>query len=155
MLVGDSQEPGKLTDIVEVLVGELLAGVSSLDAGAVDENANLVAIGEDLGNESADGRGRGEVGGVDRGLAAELLNGLLGVGSGGVSLKEQSQCQGLILVEARDDAPSVNGVTHLDQDDVGTSFGEANGNGLANATGATGDDGRVALEGEEGGGHRK
>lgn len=55
--MGDSEESGKLTDIVEVLVGELLAGVSSLDAGAVDENANLVAVGEDLGNESANGRG--------------------------------------------------------------------------------------------------
>lgn len=55
--MGDSEKPGKLTDIIEVLVGELLAGVSSLDAGAVDENTNLVAVGEDLGDESADGRG--------------------------------------------------------------------------------------------------
>lgn len=55
--MGDSEEPEKLTDIVEVLVGELLAGVSSLDTGAVDEDANLVAVGEDLGDESADGRG--------------------------------------------------------------------------------------------------
>lgn len=56
---------------------------------------------------------------------------------------------GIALGGSQNDASSVNGVTHLDQDDVGTSFGEANGNGLANATGAAGDDGRVALEGEE------
>lgn len=39
--------------------------------------------------------------------------------------------------------------TYLDQDNICTGFGETNGNGLANAAGAAGDHGRLALEGED------
>lgn len=76
-----------LDHVVEVLVGELFAGVPSLDAGAVDEDADLVAVGEDLGDKPADRHRRGEVGRVDEGLAAELLDGFLCGGGSGVSLE--------------------------------------------------------------------
>jgi hypothetical protein len=46
-------------------------------------------------------------------------------------------------------------MTHLDQDNVGTGFSKTNGNGLANATSAASNDGRLALEGEECCRHRK
>jgi len=42
--VGDSS---RVWYFVEVRVGEFFARMSPLDAGAVDEDANLVAIGED------------------------------------------------------------------------------------------------------------
>jgi len=42
---------------------------------------------------------------------------------------------------------------HLRQEDIGARFGEAYRHGLADAPGAAGDQGRLALEGEEGGGH--
>lgn len=38
-----------LYDLGKVIVGEFLAGVPALDAGAGDEDADLVAVGEDLG----------------------------------------------------------------------------------------------------------
>lgn len=40
-------------------------------------------------------------------------------------------------------------MTYLDQDDVGTSLGKANCYGLANATGATGDESSLTLKREE------
>jgi hypothetical protein len=39
---------------------------------------------------------------------------------------------------------------YLDEEDIGTSFGQCDGYGLANAASSSGDDGRVALEGEQG-----
>lgn len=75
-----------LDDLVEVAVGEVLAGVPALDAGAVDEDAHLVAVGQDLGGEGGDLLGGRDVGRVDPGLAAELLNSLLGVCSLSVAL---------------------------------------------------------------------
>ena len=39
--------------------------------------------------------------------------------------------------------------TYLDENNICTGFGETNGNGLANAAGAAGDHGRLALEGED------
>lgn len=40
-------------------------------------------------------------------------------------------------------------MTYLDQDDVGTSLGKSNCDGLANATGATSDESSLTLKGEE------
>jgi hypothetical protein len=59
-----------LTDLVEVGIGKLLAGVSPLDAGAVDEDADLVAVGEDPRHQLRDIFGRAQVGCVDAGGAA-------------------------------------------------------------------------------------
>ena len=60
--------------------------MSPLDAGAVDEDADLVVVGEDLGCESADLFGFGNVGGVDPGFAPEFFDGFFGFGDAGVSL---------------------------------------------------------------------
>jgi hypothetical protein len=43
--------------------------------------------------------------------------------------------------------------THLYKDDIGPGFGQANGDGLPDAAGGTGDEGGLAFEGEEAGGH--
>jgi hypothetical protein len=40
--------------LIEVGVGERLAWVSALDAGAVDQDADLVAVCEDFGDEGGD-----------------------------------------------------------------------------------------------------
>jgi hypothetical protein len=70
----------------EVAVRERLRGVPALDARAGDEDTDLVAIGEDLGGQRGDLLGGGELGRVDPGLAAKLLDGVLGGGVGGVAL---------------------------------------------------------------------
>lgn len=54
-----------LEHLVPVAVGELMARVSSLDAGTVDEDVDPVAVAEDGGDEGGDGGLRGEVSGVD------------------------------------------------------------------------------------------
>jgi hypothetical protein len=72
--------------LVEVIVGELLRRMSDLDARAVDEDPDLVAVGEDLGNELRDGLLRAEVRCVDGGFAAQGFDSLLGFGYGGISL---------------------------------------------------------------------
>lgn len=64
-----------LDHLVEVRVGELLAGVAPLDACAVDEDAYLVAVCEDSGDELGDVLGRRQVCGVDLGLATQGLDG--------------------------------------------------------------------------------
>lgn len=79
-----------LDDLVEVAVGELFTGVTTLDAGAVDEDADLVLVGEDLGRESSNGFGDSHVCRVDPGFAAELFDGLLGFCDGCISLQIQN-----------------------------------------------------------------
>lgn len=75
-----------LQDLGEVGVREGLGGVAALDAGAVDEEADLVAVGEDGGDQGGDGGGGGEVGGVDGCFAAEGVDGVEGGLVGGVAL---------------------------------------------------------------------
>lgn len=75
-----------LHDLVEVGVGEPVARVPALDAGAVDEDADLVAVGEDLGRELGDGGGGAQVGGVDGGFAVEGEDGVTGGCCGVVAL---------------------------------------------------------------------
>ena len=72
--------------LVEVGVGKVFAGVSPLDAGAVDENADFVAVGEDLGNEPANVFGRAQVGCVDGGFATESVDRVSRVRAGLVPL---------------------------------------------------------------------
>jgi hypothetical protein len=130
-----------LHDLVEVVVWELVAGVAALDAGAVDEDADLVAVGEDLGDQGGDAGGGAEVGGVDFRLAAELADLVSCGGDKFVTLGVLGELEGVLW-----------GIweTDLDEEDVCAGLSEANGKGLTNATGAAGDEGSLALEGEEG-----
>lgn len=48
-----------LNDFVEIAVGESFRGVTTLDSCAVDEDADLVAVGEDTGHEVGDIAGGG------------------------------------------------------------------------------------------------
>lgn len=59
-----------LDDLAEVGVGEGLGRVPPLDPRAVDEDAHLVPVGEDRGDERGDVAGGGQVGGVDGCFAA-------------------------------------------------------------------------------------
>ena len=59
----------------------------ALDAAAVEQDVDAVAVFEDGGGEGGDGGGVGEVGGVDGGFAAEGLDGELCGLVGGVSLR--------------------------------------------------------------------
>lgn len=59
----------------------------ALDAGAIDEDADLVPVGEDAGDEACDVGGRGEVGSVDVRVAVEGFDGSLGGLVGSVTLK--------------------------------------------------------------------
>lgn len=71
---------------VPVGVGELVAGVAALDAGAVYEDVDAVALKEDGGDEGGDGGLGGEVGRVDGCFSAEGFDGLFGACFGIVSL---------------------------------------------------------------------
>lgn len=62
----------------------------ALDARAVDEEADLVAVLEDLGREGSHLVGLGQLSRVDPCLAANLLNGLLRGRGGGVPLQTDS-----------------------------------------------------------------
>lgn len=130
------------TYLVEVAVGKLLARMSSLDTGAVDQNANLVSIGKDLGHERSNRFLRRQVGSVDKSLSSQLLDGLLCRVDSGIPL--QSSCQ-----HHTSPTQSPHEMTYLDKDDIGTSLGKTNCDGLANATGATSDESSLALKREE------
>jgi hypothetical protein len=75
-----------LDDLVEVGVGEGFAGVTALDAGAVDEYSDLMVVGEDAGDEGGYVSGRGQVGGIDLRLAVQGLDCLEGLRVGLVTL---------------------------------------------------------------------
>lgn len=62
---------------VPVAVGELVRWVTLLDAAAVEQDVDSVAVAEDLGCELGDRVVGGEVCGVDCGFTTELLDGLL------------------------------------------------------------------------------
>jgi hypothetical protein len=115
--------------------------MSSLNTGAVDQDANLVSIGKNLGHEGSDRFLRRQIGSVDEGLSAQLLDSLLRRVDSGIPL--QSSCQHHLFSQ------SSHEMTYLDQDNVGTSLGKTNCDGLANATGATGYDGSLTLKREE------
>lgn len=71
--VAAEREDGRqvdLQDFVPVGRGELVGWVSALDAGAVEQDVDRVAVVQDLGDEGGDGRGGGQVGDVDGCFAA-------------------------------------------------------------------------------------
>lgn len=74
------------TYIVPVIVGKLLASVSPLDAGAVDQNINLVASGGDFLGDVCDLLLHGKVSCEYPCLAASLFDGLFCRRRRGVSL---------------------------------------------------------------------
>lgn len=65
--------------------------MAPLDAGAVDEDADLVAVGEDTGHEGGHVSGGGEVGGVEVCFAVEGFDGCFGGLVGGVALWERRE----------------------------------------------------------------
>lgn len=65
-----------LQDFGPVVVRELVGRMATLDAAAVEQDVNLVTVGEDLGNEGFDGGRVGEVGRVDLRGALEGLDGV-------------------------------------------------------------------------------
>lgn len=72
--------------LVKVAVGKLFAGVPALDTRAVDEDANLVAVGENLGRQGGNLFLDSHVGRVDPSLAAERLDKVFRLGDAGVAL---------------------------------------------------------------------
>jgi hypothetical protein len=65
-----------LQDGLPVFVGELVGRVTALNAAAIQQDVDFVAVFEDCGDKGGDGFVRGEVAGVDLGFAVELFNGL-------------------------------------------------------------------------------
>jgi hypothetical protein len=59
-----------------VFVGELVCGMALLDATAVEQDVNSMAVFQDRWGEGGDGGVGGEVCGVDCGFAAEGFDGL-------------------------------------------------------------------------------
>lgn len=84
------------TYIVEVAVGEFFARMTALDTGAVDQNADLVSISQDLGSESRNLLLYRHICGIDPCFSAEFLDGVFGGCDGSVSLREE-WCQLLVL----------------------------------------------------------
>jgi hypothetical protein len=76
-----------LEDRIPVFIRELMSRVSLLDTAAVEQDVDSVAVGEDGGDEVADGSLGGEVRGVDCGFAAEGLDLLFGSLVAGVALE--------------------------------------------------------------------
>lgn len=72
--------------LVEIGVGKLCAGMASLDTSAVDEDTNLMAIGEHLGCQRGDVLLNRNIGRVDPSLAPKLLHSVLGLCRSSVSL---------------------------------------------------------------------
>lgn len=75
-----------LDHIVEIGVEKLLARVPALDAGAIDKDSDLMAVGQDLGRQLSDIVGGAEVGRVDACFAAKSADGVTGGGCTLVSL---------------------------------------------------------------------
>lgn len=71
-VAGEGEDRGEvhLQDFVEVGIGEGGAGVPALDAGAVHQDADRMAVGENLRDEGGYICGGGEVGCVDLGFSA-------------------------------------------------------------------------------------
>lgn len=72
---------------VPVGVGELVRWVPLLDAAAVEQDVDSVAVGENFGGEAYYALVGGEVCGVDCGFAAEGLDRLFGLLVGFVALE--------------------------------------------------------------------
>lgn len=83
---GKKQEKLVRCYLIKVAVGKLLAGVPALDTRAVDEDANLVAVGENLGRQGGNLLLDSHVGRVDPSLAAERLDKVFRLGDAGVAL---------------------------------------------------------------------
>jgi hypothetical protein len=79
-----------LQDVLPVCIGELVGWVPRLDAAAVEQDVDSVAVGEDGRDERGDGGVGGEVCGVDFCGAAEGFDGGFGGGVGCVALEEIS-----------------------------------------------------------------
>lgn len=77
---------GEPTYLVKVRVGELVARVPPLDARRVDQDAHLVAVGEDPARQTLHLLVDRQVGRVDCGLAPELLDGFFRLCAGVVAL---------------------------------------------------------------------
>lgn len=136
---GSSWEvPG--THLVEVIVGEFLAGMTTLNAGAVDEDAHFVAVGENLGRQGRDLFLDCHVGCVNPGLAAQGLD------------KVFCLCDTRIALPIVSTLPQqISEVSsYLDEDNIRARFCQTYGDGLANASGAASDHGRVALKRKHG-----
>lgn len=65
-----------LTYLVKIGVWKLLTGMSPLDAGTIDQDADLVAVCEDLGHQLCYLVGRAEICRVDGGFPAQGLDSL-------------------------------------------------------------------------------
>jgi len=76
---GDTQG-SKCSNLIKVLVREVGARVTALDARAVDEDADLMALGDDVLDDVSQvvGAAVAEVRFKDGGFAAEFLYGFLG-----------------------------------------------------------------------------
>lgn len=159
---GDVAAQGKgrvevhLQNLSKVGVGERLGGVAALDAGAVDQEADLVAVGEDAGDEGRDGGSRGEVGGVDGCFAAEGLDSLEGGLVGGVALDgDGKRIRGCLLAWGKKLEERMGEwllecmFSHLDENEVCAGFCQGNGDGLPDASRSTSHEGGLAFKGEE------
>jgi len=83
---GDVIKKRQKTDLVKICIGKRLARMPPLDAGAVDQDADLVAVGEDARDQVGRVLRAAQVGRVDDGGPAQGTDGVARVGRGGVAL---------------------------------------------------------------------
>ena len=116
--------------------------VAALDAGAVEQNGDGVAVGKDLWCESGRGGGGGEVGGVD---CCEAVGEVGDEGCG--------RCiRGISLLGMRKLGGEFGGcwcVSYLDEDDICSGLSECHCHGLPDAASASCDEGGVSFEREK------
>lgn len=116
---------GEATDLVPILIRELVAGVSPLDTSAGNEDIRLESLASHRRNNFLHRFAIGQLCNMDVGLATQAVDDLVSGGS-------------VRLVA-------------LDENDIGTGLGQGKGHSLADATSATGDEGSAPTKGEEGG----
>ena len=144
-----------MPNLVKVGVWKLMGGMPPLDARRVDQDAHLVAIGQDAAREPGHLLLHGEVGRVNRRPAAQLLYGGLCLQAGLVALAERPKMLAGGLVPLEESRGLEGGIawTNLDENDVGAGFGEPDGDGLSDAARAARHSGGVAREREQLSGH--
>lgn len=110
------------TDLVPILIRELVAWVSPLDASAGNEDIGLQSLVGYCGNNFLDRFTIGQLRNMDVGLATEAVDDF--ISSAGIRL------------------------IALDKNDIGTGLGQSKGHGLTDATSAAGDEGSAPAQGE-------
>jgi hypothetical protein len=130
-----------LQDGLPIVVGKLVSWMSLLDATAVEEDVNSVSVLENFRNQGGDGLVRGEVTCVDLDFSSQPLYCFFRGLAGGVTLRAISFGSSDFVV--------VDLGAYLNEQNVGSCFGECERHCLSNSSRSTRHEGCMALQRKE------